>query len=107
MQGNCDYLVLMKQGSNLAARRLDAVQDLIDHPTFREDFSKLVKGVPDLERIVSRIHAKNCKVKDFLQVLNVRCSLSGCGDRNRGLCLYLLPVFQKAEQRLGHVISIG
>ncbi|KAI5122644.1 hypothetical protein M0805_008727 [Coniferiporia weirii] len=49
--------------------RLDAVQDLMDHPTFEHDFTQLVKGIPDLERIVSRIHAKNCKVKDFLKVL--------------------------------------
>ena len=49
----------------------DAVQDLIDHPTFEADFSKLAKGLPDLERIVSRIHARNCKVKEFLKVLEV------------------------------------
>ncbi|THH03935.1 hypothetical protein EW145_g5888 [Phellinidium pouzarii] len=49
--------------------RLDAVQDLMDHPTFEHDFTQLAKGIPDLERIVSRVHAKNCKVKDFLKVL--------------------------------------
>ncbi|KIK25984.1 hypothetical protein PISMIDRAFT_676513 [Pisolithus microcarpus 441] len=50
--------------------RLDAVQDLMDHPTFETRFTDLVKGLPDLERIVSRIHAKNCKVKDFIKVLS-------------------------------------
>ncbi|KAF8556832.1 DNA mismatch repair protein Msh6 [Imleria badia] len=50
--------------------RLDAVQELINHATFEEEFTKLVKGLPDLERIVSRIHAKNCKVKDFTKVLS-------------------------------------
>ncbi|EIW78648.1 DNA mismatch repair protein Msh6 [Coniophora puteana RWD-64-598 SS2] len=49
--------------------RLDAVSDLMEHPTFEQAFSELVKGMPDLERIVSRIHAKNCKVKDFIKVL--------------------------------------
>ncbi|KAG6810732.1 hypothetical protein H0H92_010562 [Tricholoma furcatifolium] len=49
--------------------RLDAVEDLIEHPTFEADFMDLAKGMPDLERIVSRIHAKNCKVRDFLKVL--------------------------------------
>lgn len=44
----------------------------MDHPTFEGDFNTLVKGIPDLERIISRIHAKNCKVKDFLKVLSVR-----------------------------------
>ena len=51
--------------------RLDAVEDLLDHPTFEADFEAVCKGLPDLERIVSRIHAKNCKVKDFLNVLTV------------------------------------
>ena len=32
---------------------------------------EIAKGLPDLERIVSRIHAKNCKIKDFLKVLAV------------------------------------
>jgi DNA mismatch repair protein MSH6 len=51
--------------------RLDAVEDLMDHPTFESEFTEVAKGLPDLERIVSRIHAKNCKVKDFIKVLNV------------------------------------
>ena len=38
----------------------------MDNPAFEEEFTALAKGLPDLERIVSRIHAKNCKVKDFL-----------------------------------------
>lgn len=41
------------------------------HPTFEGEFMVIAKGLPDLERIVSRIHAKNCKVKDFLKVLKV------------------------------------
>ncbi|KXN86517.1 DNA mismatch repair protein msh6 [Leucoagaricus sp. SymC.cos] len=49
--------------------RLDAVQDIMDHPTFEADFAEIAKGLPDLERIVSRVHAKSCKVKDFLKVL--------------------------------------
>ncbi|KDQ32081.1 hypothetical protein PLEOSDRAFT_1100597 [Pleurotus ostreatus PC15] len=49
--------------------RLDAVQDLMENPAFEEDFLKIAKGLPDLERAVSRIHAKSCKVKDFLKVL--------------------------------------
>ncbi|EIW55250.1 DNA mismatch repair protein Msh6 [Trametes versicolor FP-101664 SS1] len=56
--------------------RLDAVQDLLEHPTFEKDFTAIAKGLPDLERIVSRIHAKNCKVKDFIKVLGAFRSLS-------------------------------
>lgn len=51
--------------------RLDAVEDIINHPTFEATFASVAKGIPDLERIVSRIHAKTCKVKDFLKVLKV------------------------------------
>ena len=51
--------------------RLDAVEDLMNNPTSEDEFMEVAKGLPDLERIVSRIHAKNCKVKDFLKVLKV------------------------------------
>ncbi len=51
--------------------RLDAVQDIMNHPTFEASFTDIAKGLPDLERIVSRIHSKNCRVKDFLKVLSV------------------------------------
>ncbi|KAH9922892.1 DNA mismatch repair protein Msh6 [Amylocystis lapponica] len=56
--------------------RLDAVQDVLDHPTFEGEFTAVAKGLPDLERIVSRIHAKNCRVKDFLKVLAAFKTLS-------------------------------
>lgn len=51
---------------------LDAVDDLMNHPTVDDTFHKLAKKLPDLERIVSRIHAGSCKPKDFLKVLSVR-----------------------------------
>jgi DNA mismatch repair protein MSH6 len=51
--------------------RLDAVEDLMNHPTFETDFMEVAKGLPDLERMVSRVHAKNCKTKDFLKLLKV------------------------------------
>ncbi|KDQ58666.1 hypothetical protein JAAARDRAFT_193200 [Jaapia argillacea MUCL 33604] len=56
--------------------RLDAVQGLIDNPEFEKEFDDLAKGLPDLERIVSRVHAKNCKVKDFLKLLSAFKKLS-------------------------------
>ncbi|KAJ7695011.1 muts domain V-domain-containing protein [Mycena olivaceomarginata] len=56
--------------------RLDAVEDIMNHPTFESDFMEIAKGLPDLERIVSRIHAKNCTIRDFLKVLNAFKKLS-------------------------------
>jgi DNA mismatch repair protein MSH6 len=47
------------------------VQDIIDNPDFEKEFSDVARNLPDLERVVSRVHARNCKVKDFLKVLSV------------------------------------
>ncbi|KAJ7632274.1 muts domain V-domain-containing protein [Roridomyces roridus] len=58
----------LKEISDINAR-LDAVEDIMNHPTFEKDFLEIAKGLPDLERIVSRIHAKNCTIRDFLKVL--------------------------------------
>ncbi|ODN76137.1 hypothetical protein L202_06063 [Cryptococcus amylolentus CBS 6039] len=49
--------------------RLDAVEDLMNHPRFAGDFTLLCKGLPDLERLVSRIHAGSVKQNDFLKVV--------------------------------------
>ncbi|KAF8068932.1 muts domain V-domain-containing protein [Lyophyllum atratum] len=76
----------LRQISDINAR-LDAVQDLMAHPTFEEGFMELAKNLPDLERIVSRIHAKNCKVRDFIKVLaalkKLSRGLSQLGDTSK------------------------
>lgn len=43
----------------------------MDNPTFEDDFTSLAKGLPDLERLVARIHAGSCKPRDFLKLLAV------------------------------------
>ncbi|KAL7412649.1 muts domain V-domain-containing protein [Mrakia frigida] len=50
--------------------RLDAVEEIMQHPNFEDVFRKLCKGLPDLERQVSRIHAKSIKISDFMKVIN-------------------------------------
>ncbi|KAJ7105743.1 muts domain V-domain-containing protein [Mycena crocata] len=65
----------LKEISDINAR-LDAVEDIMNHPTFENDFMEIAKGLPDLERIVSRIHAKNCTIRDFIKVLNAFKKLS-------------------------------
>lgn len=59
----------------------------MNHPTFEGDFMEVAKGLPDLERIVSRIHAKNCKVKDFLKVLKVIVSAVTMSSSNASTVL--------------------
>lgn len=39
-------------------------------PEFSGRFNRIAKDVPDLERLISRIHAGRCKQGDFLKVLN-------------------------------------
>ncbi|KAF8925476.1 DNA mismatch repair protein msh6, partial [Dissophora ornata] len=50
--------------------RLDAVEDLMRVPGFLELFEEKCARFPDLERIVSRIHAGSCKISEFLVVLS-------------------------------------
>jgi DNA mismatch repair protein MSH6 len=53
------------------------MEDLMTHPTFKTEFMEVAKGLPDLERVVSWIHARSCKVKDFLKVLKVTLPIYG------------------------------
>ncbi|CCJ29107.1 unnamed protein product [Pneumocystis jirovecii] len=48
--------------------RLDAVE-LLNDLSIRKIIIDSFKTLPDLERMISRIHAKNCKSKDFVCVL--------------------------------------
>ncbi|KAK4705468.1 DNA mismatch repair protein MSH6, partial [Phenoliferia sp. Uapishka_3] len=49
--------------------RLDAVDDLLANQTFGAVFDKMSKKLPDLERLLSRIHAKSCKKQEFIKVI--------------------------------------
>ena len=39
------------------------------HAVLREELVSLLKAVPDLERVMARVHIGACKLKDFLEVL--------------------------------------
>ncbi|KOS22048.1 DNA mismatch repair protein msh6 [Escovopsis weberi] len=49
--------------------RLDAVEMLNADPSVREQFASQLVKMPDLERLISRIHAGACKPEDFVRVL--------------------------------------
>ncbi|WWC67072.1 uncharacterized protein I206_100979 [Kwoniella pini CBS 10737] len=50
--------------------RLDAVEDLMNQTSnFNREFEQLCKGLPDLERLISRIHAGSEKESKFLDVI--------------------------------------
>ncbi|ORY88074.1 muts domain V-domain-containing protein [Leucosporidium creatinivorum] len=50
--------------------RLDAVEDLMKSNVFSTTFDAMAKKLPDLERMLSRIHAKSCKKQEFLKVVS-------------------------------------
>lgn len=51
-------------------QRLDAVDLLNADPKVREQFASELTKLPDLERLISRIHAGVCKPEDFVRVLD-------------------------------------
>lgn len=50
--------------------RLDAVESLNADTTVREHFTSQLVKLPDLERMISRIHAGSCRAQDFARVLD-------------------------------------
>lgn len=50
--------------------RLDAVESLNADSTIRDQFTSSLTKLPDLERMISRIHAGSCKAQDFVRVLD-------------------------------------
>ena len=49
--------------------RLDAVDSLNADTKVRDRFTSQMTKMPDLERLISRIHAGSCKAQDFVKVL--------------------------------------
>ncbi|CAO3601033.1 unnamed protein product [Absidia cylindrospora] len=50
--------------------RQDAVEDLIQMPGIRDQVASVFATLPDLERQISRVHAKRCTVPEFLTTLD-------------------------------------
>lgn len=50
--------------------RLDAVESLNADTTLRDQFTSQLAKLPDLERMISRIHAGSCRAQDFVRVLD-------------------------------------
>jgi DNA mismatch repair protein MSH6 len=51
--------------------RLDVVESVMQHDELQDAFTELAKKLPDMERLVSRVHAGTCKVSDFTKLLEV------------------------------------
>lgn len=49
--------------------RLDAVEMINKDRTLSDHFTECMFGLPDLERLISRIHAGSCRPEDFVKVV--------------------------------------
>jgi DNA mismatch repair protein MSH6 len=49
--------------------RLDAVDALLADTSITEQFTSSLTKLPDLERLISRVHSGNCKVPEFIRTL--------------------------------------
>ncbi|KAI9729544.1 MAG: DNA mismatch repair protein msh6 [Cirrosporium novae-zelandiae] len=68
--------------------RLDAVDTLNADFTVRDRFTSQLTKLPDLERLISRVHAGRCKAQDFVRVLEgyeqIDYTMSLVGDLGDG-----------------------
>ena len=77
--------------------RLDAVEMLNNDPSIREQFASQLVKMPDLERLISRIHAGACKPEDFVRVLE--------GFEQIEYTMELLSAFKGGEGIVDQLIS--
>ncbi|KAF1830967.1 DNA mismatch repair protein Msh6 [Decorospora gaudefroyi] len=77
--------------------RLDAVDALNADSTIMDNFSASLSKLPDLERLISRVHAGRCKAQDFLKVLE--------GFEQIEYTISLLKQFSDGEGVIGQLID--
>lgn len=88
--------------------RLDAVELLNDDPSVREQFASQLVKMPDLERLISRIHAGACKPEDFVRVLEgfeqieYTMTLVGAFKGGNGLIDRLISSMPNLEEPLAY-----
>ncbi|KAF2084464.1 DNA mismatch repair protein Msh6 [Saccharata proteae CBS 121410] len=77
--------------------RLDAVDALNADTTVMDRFTASLSKLPDLERLISRVHAGRCKAQDFLRVLE--------GFEQIEYTMSLLSEFGEGEGVIGQLIT--
>ncbi|KAI5458256.1 DNA mismatch repair protein msh6 [Mariannaea sp. PMI_226] len=88
--------------------RLDAVEMLNADHTLREQFASQLTKMPDLERLISRVHAGACKSEDFVRVLEgfeqieYTMSLLGAFKGGNGLIDRLISSMPSLEEPLSY-----
>ncbi|KAK1068571.1 DNA mismatch repair protein msh6, partial [Friedmanniomyces endolithicus] len=78
-------------------QRFDAVDALNADGTVMDRFTASLSRLPDLERLISRVHAGRCKPQDFVKVLD--------GFEQIEYTMSLLGSFGAGDGVLGHLMS--
>lgn len=78
-------------------QRLDAVDALNADGTVMDRFTASLSRLPDLERLISRVHAGRCKPQDFVKVLE--------GFEQIEYTMTMLASFGQGDGVLGQLIS--
>jgi DNA mismatch repair protein MSH6 len=92
--------------------RLDAVDSLNADTAVRDRFTSQMTKMPDLERLISRIHSGNCKAQEFVRVLegfeqtdytvSLLSSNSGKTSDNEGVIGQLIAAMPDLGSRLDY-----
>ena len=77
--------------------RFDAVDALNANASFTNNFIQGLTKLPDLERLISRVHAGRCKVQEFVKVLE--------GFEQIEYTMDLLSSFGKGDGIIGQLVS--
>ena len=77
--------------------RLDAVDALNASASFTNNFVQGLTRLPDLERLISRVHAGTCKVQEFVKVLE--------GFEQIEYTIEILSSFGKGDGVIGQLVS--
>jgi DNA mismatch repair protein MSH6 len=83
--------------ANKINARLDAVDALNADSSIMDNFTSSLSKLPDLERLISRVHANRCKAQDFLKVLE--------GFEQIEYTIGLLKQFGEGEGVIGQLIA--
>lgn len=74
----------LRRTKDIAARQ-DAVEDFIGVPELQDRLGAVFASLPDLERLISRVHAKRCTVSEFLTTLDGFKKAKVCGSLWRAM----------------------
>eukprot|EP00055_Hartaetosiga_balthica_P004931 m.13709 g.13709 ORF g.13709 m.13709 type:complete len:1251 (+) comp4189_c0_seq1:110-3862(+) len=78
--------------------RQNAVEDFDANMQFKDELASLLKPLPDLERLLSRIHVGNCKLSDFLTTLDAFEALSEGMERIESIVAGISLLSSRLEQ---------